>query len=60
MSDLTWEVTIGEPDPNGDCWITIPQEIIDELGWQPGDTLVWCIEDGDVTLRKMTGENHVD
>lgn len=42
-----------EEDKYGDYFITIPQELISQLGWVEGDLLVWTInEDNSVTLHK--------
>jgi bifunctional DNA-binding transcriptional regulator/antitoxin component of YhaV-PrlF toxin-antitoxin module len=33
--------------------LTFPDELMDQLDWQPGDTLVWIDnEDGSFTLKK--------
>ena len=30
-----------QEDQNGDQYITFPDEVVEELGWQEGDTLDW-------------------
>ena len=42
-----------EKDAYGDLFIVIPEEVRLQLGWKPGDTLVWTIlENNSVTLHK--------
>lgn len=40
-----------------DLVIEFPEEIIEEQGWQVGDTLEWIIHDSYVILRKKPDEN---
>lgn len=36
-----------------DLMIPLPQEILESLGWLPGDTLVWDVmADGTIVLKK--------
>ena len=45
--------TVVEQDDNGDFIITIPDPIIEELGWLPGDEIEWEIDSRNViTLTK--------
>ena len=30
-----------EIDPDGEFFVTFPQEMLDSLGWKENDTLVW-------------------
>jgi hypothetical protein len=42
-----------EKDAYGDLFFVIPEEVRMQLGWKPGDTLVWTIlENNSVTLHK--------
>ena len=39
---------------DGEMILTFPEELLDELGWQEGDTLRWRIgDDGTITLDKV-------
>lgn len=45
--------SIVEKDAYGDFFFVIPETLRQQLGWLPGDTLVWTIhEDNSVTLSK--------
>jgi len=51
MSFLT---TVQQYDDSEDLYIEIPDEIIEKLGWEVGDTLNWDIqEDGTVVISKV-------
>lgn len=43
-----------EADENGDLILPLPPELIAELGWKVGDTIVWDIDEeaNIVTLSK--------
>lgn len=42
-----WIETVQE-DENGELVLPFPQELLDEVGWKPGDNLEW-IDRGDGT-----------
>lgn len=43
-----------EEDEHGDCFITLPDELLDEAGWVCGDELEYTEEwDGSFILRKV-------
>ena len=50
-SDTTWKLT---PYSDGeDLILTLPDEVCDQLGIEPGDILDWIInDDGTVSLKK--------
>jgi len=51
MSFLT---TVQQYDDSEDLYIEIPEQIIEELGWEVGDTLNWDIEKGNtIVLTKV-------
>jgi hypothetical protein len=64
MSD-TYTVKIELDPKTGEMILPVPQELIDELGWNVGDQLIWeetsiWEEDGEftgVTLRKKDDSN---
>ena len=39
-----WIVELEEDSETGDLYMQLPQQLIDELGWQIGDTLNWIPE----------------
>jgi bifunctional DNA-binding transcriptional regulator/antitoxin component of YhaV-PrlF toxin-antitoxin module len=53
--------SIVEKDAYGDFFIVIPESIQMQLGWKPGDALVWTIhEDNSVTLSKKDHNDQKD
>jgi hypothetical protein len=49
--------TIVKQDDDGELYIELPQELLDQLGWSIGDDLVWIVEDGKILLRKRTDDS---
>ena len=39
-----------EEDENGEQFITFPEEVIEELGWQEGDILNWDVRGDGIVL----------
>ena len=49
---------IVKQDDEGELYIELPQELLDQLGWSIGDDLVWIVEeDGKILLRKRTDDS---
>ena len=43
-----------EEDENGDLILPIPDDIMESLGWEVGDTLSFCVnDDGTFYLRRV-------
>jgi bifunctional DNA-binding transcriptional regulator/antitoxin component of YhaV-PrlF toxin-antitoxin module len=42
-----------QEDEDGDCYITLPDEVVDELGWQEGDILNWDVKGNGIVLSKV-------
>jgi bifunctional DNA-binding transcriptional regulator/antitoxin component of YhaV-PrlF toxin-antitoxin module len=42
-----------QEDDNGNPFITLPDELVDELGWQEGDVLDWDLRGNGVVLTKV-------
>ena len=50
----SWEVIIEEDPEPGDAILPLPQEMLDEVGWMPGDNLNWIDRgDGSWEIRKV-------
>jgi bifunctional DNA-binding transcriptional regulator/antitoxin component of YhaV-PrlF toxin-antitoxin module len=50
--------TIVKQDDDGELYIELPQELLDQLGWSIGDDLVWIVEeDSKILLRKRTDDS---
>lgn len=48
----SWSVIVKQYDAS-DCFITIPQPVLDKMDWVVGDDLVWTLnDDGSATVRK--------
>jgi bifunctional DNA-binding transcriptional regulator/antitoxin component of YhaV-PrlF toxin-antitoxin module len=43
-----------QEDDNGDQFIVLPDELIDELGWQEGDVLDWDVRSNGIILSKVS------
>jgi bifunctional DNA-binding transcriptional regulator/antitoxin component of YhaV-PrlF toxin-antitoxin module len=51
MTNRTYVADVIEE--NGELMLQFPPEMLEELGWQPGDTIVWDDdEDGNIIVRK--------
>ena len=53
-SKKSWTVIIEEDVETGDVILPFPQEMLDEVGWNPADNLKW-VDRGDGTweIRKI-------
>jgi hypothetical protein len=48
-----WVVELEEDPETGDLMMPLPPELLADLGWIPGDTLTWNIDEtGEVSLTK--------
>ena len=50
MSSYILEV---QEDDNGDQFIILPDEVIEDLGWQEGDVLNWDVKGEGIILTKV-------
>ena len=42
-----------QEDENGDQYIVLPDEVIEDLGWQEGDLLNWDVRGEGIILSKV-------
>jgi bifunctional DNA-binding transcriptional regulator/antitoxin component of YhaV-PrlF toxin-antitoxin module len=42
-----------EQDENGEQFIVLPDEVLEELGWQEGDILDWDVRSNGIVLTKV-------
>jgi bifunctional DNA-binding transcriptional regulator/antitoxin component of YhaV-PrlF toxin-antitoxin module len=49
---MTYILEVQEDD-NGDPYITLPEEIMEELCWQEGDILNWDVRGEGIILSKV-------
>lgn len=50
--NVTFEVITQEDPDTGDLILPIPQELLDRLGWKPGDNLEWVQDDKERWILK--------
>lgn len=50
--NVTYEVITQEDPDTGDLILPIPQELLDKLGWKPGDNLEWVQDDKERWILK--------
>jgi hypothetical protein len=56
MTNNTWNVTL-EEDENGDLILPLNEDILNSVGWDIGDTLIWEESfNGSYVLRKRENE----
>ena len=57
MKQLSFS-TIVKQDDDGELYIELPPEVMDQLGWSNYDDLEWIVEeDGKILLRKRTDDS---
>lgn len=44
MPQQTWTGEVVEE--NGELFLVFPEEMVSQLGWEPGDTIVWDFPEG--------------
>lgn len=42
-----------QQDDNGELCIVLPEEILEELGWEEGDVLDWQLKGNGIVLTKL-------
>ena len=42
-----------QEDENGELFVTFPDDIVEDLGWQEGDVLEWKLKGNGVILSKL-------
>ncbi len=56
MKQLSFS-TLVKQDDDGELYIELPPEVMDQYGWSIGDDLEWIVEDGKILLRKRTDDS---
>ena len=50
-----WTLEIEEDPDTGECILTFPKDLLNQAGWEEGDTLEWKDnQDGSWTLSKKS------
>ena len=55
ISDTRWEVHLeDDPDHPGELVMQLPEEVINQMGWDFGDELIWNVDEitHQITLTK--------
>ena len=55
MSDNVKTYTGKVAEENGELMLVFDPQMLIDLGWAPGDTIVWDIRDDAVVIRKLLG-----
>jgi len=45
-----------QEDENGDQYIALPDEVIEDLGWQEGDLLNWDVRSNGIIISKVNDD----
>ena len=51
--------TVIEVDPSGEYFITIPDEILESLGWKEGDKIHISVDGDKIILEKKNGNGSI-
>lgn len=53
QTNKSWTLTLEEDPDTGDLMLPLPEECLQDLGWNTGDTVQWIDnQDGSWTLKK--------
>jgi len=57
----TWVAQVEEDTETGELVLPLPDELLNQVGWDFGDTLVWEeLDNGNWSLRKKEGDKNGD
>ena len=60
-TDAKWTVNIEEDPDTGDLLLPFPEDMLESMGWQEGDTLSWNIdENNNITLTKASKGSNIE
>ena len=60
-TDAKWTVNIEEDPDTGDLLLPFPEDLLESMGWQEGDTLSWNIdENNNITLTKVLKGSNIE
>lgn len=53
MSNRSWTLpVIEDPDDPENLLLEFSDEMLEAVGWKPGDTIIWEIHDDHITLKR--------
>lgn len=53
-------ITVEEDSETGDLILPLPEDMLNEVGWKPGDILIWTdLKNGSWSLTKKDTENEI-
>jgi hypothetical protein len=51
----SWTLNVEEDPETSDAMLTFPPELLEQVGWKEGDTIIWKIQqDGSCILEKKS------
>ena len=60
-TDAKWTVNIEEDPDTGDLLLPFPEDMLESMGWQEGDTLSWNIdENNNISLTKASKGSNIE
>jgi len=60
-TDAKWTVNVEEDPDTGDLLLPFPEDMLESMGWQEGDTLSWNIdENNNITLTKASKGSNIE
>jgi len=50
---MTYTLTVEQNELTGECYIALPEELLNQVGWIEGDEIIWKHQkDGSFMLKK--------
>lgn len=49
INEKTWIITLEEDPETGDLIMPLPKELLEDNGWEIGDTLCWSVDEATQT-----------
>ena len=57
---MSWVITVEEDPATGELILPFPDDMLEQVGWKPGDTLTWNdLKNGSWSLTKKEIENEI-
>jgi hypothetical protein len=49
-----------QENEEGDCFIELPEDLVEELGWLEGDVLSWDLQGEGIVLTRINDESRYE
>lgn len=57
MNNKVYETTVEYNDDFREYFVTLPEELLESIGWEEGDVVEWSVnKDGTVLVQRVDGE----